>query len=318
MKIKTGFKLNYFLSHLGLSKSKFHNWQKRAGIMNNHNGKIPKHHWHTPEEEKAVVGYVNDHLYSTDRFFRDGYRRLTYRMIDDDVAALSPSTVYRILKKNNLLNLWNTKKPSSKGSGYLQPKIPHQEWHIDIKYIFFGRKFYFLISIIDGYSRFIVNHGLFTDMKTETITTVIQEAKDKFIGVSPKIISDNGPQFISNEFRKFISFIEFKHVKTSVGYPQSNGKIERFHGSFNQEFYKNTPLLSFEDAKIKINRYIQEYNFNRLHSSLFYLTPNNFLNNMVDKKLKIREDKLNVAQTNRSNYWKISNLVSDNFIPILN
>jgi len=173
MKIKTGFKLNYFLVRLDLPKSKYFDWQKRAGIINHHNGKIPKQHWHTPNEEKVVISYVKDHIYSTDRFFRDGYRRLTYRMIDEDVAALSPSSVYRILKKNNLLNPWNTKKPSSKGTGFKQPKKPHQQWHIDIKYIFFGRKFYFLISIIDGYSRFIVNHGLFTDMKTETITTVV-------------------------------------------------------------------------------------------------------------------------------------------------
>lgn len=304
MKIKTGFKLDYFLNNLELPKSKYYDWKTRHGKENNHNGKIPKEHWHTPEEEKAIVAYVKKHIDSTDRYFRDGYRRLTYRMIDEDVAVLSPSSVYRILKKHDLLNPWNKKKTTAKAKGFNQPDKPHKHWHIDIKYIFFGRRFYFLISIIDGYSRFIVNHGLFEDMRTETITTLIQEAKDKYNGVSPRIISDNGPQFISKEFSKFISFVEFTHVKTSVGYPQSNGKIERFHGTFNQEFYKNTPLLSFEDAKEKINRYIEKYNYSRLHSSLFYLTPNDFLENKIDEKLKIREMKLKNASEIRSKYWK--------------
>lgn len=304
MQTRTDFKLNYFLTNLGLSKSKYYAWKSRIGEENKHNGKIPKQHWHTPEEEKKITNYVNKHIYSTDRFFRDGYRRLTYRMLDEEIVALSPSSVYRILKRNNLLNPWNTKKTSSKGTGFKQPKRAHQEWHTDIKYIHFGNRFYFLISIIDGYSRFIVNHGLFLNMKTETITTLIQEAKDKFKGVSPKIISDNGPQFISKEFSKFISFVEFTHVKTSVGYPQSNGKIERFHGTFNREFYKNIPLMSFDDAKIKISKYIDYYNFQRLHSALYYLTPSDFLSNNIDEKLMVREDRLKKAKENRTKYWQ--------------
>ena len=96
------------------------------------NGKIPKQHWHTPDEEKAVLSYVKKHINSIDRYFRDGYRRLTYRMIDENIAALSPSSVYRILKKNDLLNPWNKRKTKTKGTGYKQPKKAHQEWHIDI------------------------------------------------------------------------------------------------------------------------------------------------------------------------------------------
>ena len=303
MQKKTEFKLSYFLTHLSLSKSKYYDWKERTGIENKHNGKIPKEHWHTPEEEEKIISYVKKHIYSTDRFYRDGYRRLAYRMLDEEIAALSPSSLYRILKTNNLLSPWNTKKSTSKGKGFKQPKRVHRHWHIDIKYVHFCHRHYFLISIIDGYSRFIVNHGLFEDMKTETITTLVQEAKDKFKGVNPRIISDNGPQFISKEFSKFIDFIQFTHARTSVGYPQSNGKIERFHGTFNREFYKNVPLLSFEDAKIKINEYIEHYNSERLHSALYYLTPLDFLLNKVDEKLHIRELKLKNAKEIRCNYW---------------
>lgn len=307
MQSKTEFKLSYFLNGIGLPKSKYYEWKNRFGQENRHNGKTPKEHWHTPMEEKAVLSYARKHINSNERYFRDGYRRLSYRMIDEEVAALSPSSVYRILKKHGLLNPWNKKKTSSKGKGFNQPNKPHKHWHIDIKYIFFGGKFYFLISIIDGYSRFIVNHGLFEDMKTETITALIQEAKDKYNGVAPRIISDNGPQFISKEFSKFISFVEFTHVKTSVGYPQSNGKIERFHGTFNQEFYKNTPLIDFMDAKEKINEYIEKYNYKRLHSSLYYLTPSDFMDNKIDEKLNSRENKMKKATENRSDFWRNCN-----------
>ena len=110
--------------------------------------------------------------------------------------------------------------------------------------------------------------------------------------------------FRSKEFSKFIDFVQFTHARTSVGYPQSNGKIERFHGTFNREFYKNVPLLSFEDAKLKINEYIHHYNYKRLHSALHYLTPIDFLLNKVDEKLEIRELKLKKAKEIRSNYWQ--------------
>jgi len=95
MQSKTEFKLSYFLEGIGLPKSKYYSWKNRLGQENSHNGKIPKEHWHTPIEEKAVLSYARKHLNSTERYFRDGYRRLTYRMIDEDIAVLCPSSVYR-------------------------------------------------------------------------------------------------------------------------------------------------------------------------------------------------------------------------------
>ena len=221
---RTGISVKKLLSYIGLSHVKYYRWVKRLGQANMHNGKIPKTHWLTPEEIKAIEEFAKAHYSNNDYFLRDGYRRIAYKMIDLDIVAVHPSSVYRVLKKANLLNKWNTKKSKSKGSGFNQPNNPHRDWHVDIKYLNFRGTFLFLITVLDGYSRYVIHHEVRLSMAEYDVELTIQKARDKFPDASPRIITDNGPQFISKEFSKFISFVEFMHVKTSVGYPQSNGK----------------------------------------------------------------------------------------------
>jgi transposase InsO family protein len=87
--------------------------------------------------------------------------------------------------------------PSKKGTGFVQPTKNHQEWHVDVSYINVGGSFYFLISVLDGFSRTIVHWELRETMKELDIELVIAKAIEKHPGVSPRIISDNGPQFIA-------------------------------------------------------------------------------------------------------------------------
>ncbi len=77
-------------------------------------------------------------------------------MLDADVAAVSPSTVYRVLSSQGLMDRWNS-KPSRKGTGFVQPERPHKHWHIDVSYLNVSGTFYYLCSILDGYSRAIVH-----------------------------------------------------------------------------------------------------------------------------------------------------------------
>jgi transposase InsO family protein len=79
-------------------------------------------------------------------------------MLDLNIAAVHPSSVYRILKKAGLLNKWNTSKRNLKGTGFKQPDYPHKHWHVDIKYLNFNGTFLFLISVLDGYTRFVLHH----------------------------------------------------------------------------------------------------------------------------------------------------------------
>ncbi len=299
-----------YIEMLGIGRSKYYDWNKRYGMDNHHNGKIPKSHWMTPEEKKAVIDFANDYICDNSYYLHDGYRRITYTMIDRNICAASASSVYRILKKAGLLNRWQGKRTNSKGSGYRQPNAPYLEWHTDIKYVNFKGSFLFFISILDGYSRYIIHHELRTSMTEYDVEIVLQRALEKHSEHKPKIISDNGSQYISKDFQIYLKEVGLKHIRTSPSYPQSNGKIERFHRSLEEECLRTKSMINLEDAKLQIDRYVDHYNNHRLHSSLFYLRPVDFLNGNVDELLKVRQTKLDEAVKNRVKYWKNKNNVA--------
>ncbi len=220
-------------------------------------------------------------------------------MLDENVVAVSPSSVYRTLKKAGMLNRWNKVKTSGKGKGYKQPCKPLTEWHIDIKYVNFKGTFLFLISIIDGYSRYIIHHELRTHMQEHDVQLTVQRALEKYPGIKPRLITDNGSQFISKDFTEYMRQVGLQQIRTSVAYPQSNGKIERFHRTIHVECLQKKSLINIDDANQQIFKYIDFYNKKRLHSSLNYLTPEDYLLDRVDEKLSVRDKKLEAAANNR-------------------
>jgi putative transposase len=289
---------------LGIRREKYYDWSRRYGLENNHNGKIPKKHWLTPEEQEAIIEFANSYIASHQYYLHDGYRRVAYMGIDENRFACSPTTVYRVLKKAGLLQKWQGKKTNTKGSGFKQPLVAHQEWHTDIKFINFQGSFLFFISVMDGYSRYIVHHELRYSMNENDVEIVIQRALEKYPGKKPKIISDNGSQYVSRDFQMFLKEAGLNHIRTSPSYPQSNGKIERFHRSLEEECVRNTSMINIDDARNQIAAYVNHYNNKRLHSALYYLRPIDYLENDVDELLKIRQDKMDKAAEERRNYWE--------------
>ena len=144
-------------------------------------------------------------------------------MLDADVVAVSPSSVYRVLKGAGLIGSQGH-APSSKGQGFEQPDRPHQDWHIDVSYLNICSTFYYLCTILDGYSRTIVHWEIREAMTEADIETILQRGREAFPGVTPRIISDNGPQFVARDFKEFVRLCGMTHVRTSPYYPQSNGK----------------------------------------------------------------------------------------------
>jgi len=292
MIVKTNTPVNKLVAMIGISSSKYYSWIDRHKQPNNHNGIIPKKHWIGDWEREAIINYARTHT-------AEGYRRLTYMMIDDNVVAVSPSTTYRVLKSAGLLNRWNKIKTSHKGSGFDQPTIPHEHWHTDIKYVNFRGTFLFLISVIDGYSRYIVHHELRTNMQEYDVQITLQRALEKYPSVKPRLITDNGSQYISKDFAEYLKFVGLQHIRTSIAYPQSNGKIERYHRTIHQECLATKSLINLDDAREQIDNFINYYNTRRLHSSLFYLTPDDFLNDRITEKLEARFTKLKLAKIAR-------------------
>jgi len=289
---KTEIPMKKVITLLGISSSKFYDWENRIGLPNLHNGLIPKDHWILDSERDAVIEYFKEHPL-------DGYRRLSYMMIDHDIAALSPSTVYRILKDANLMGNRSVKR-SLKGTGFIQPLKPHEHWHVDISYINAGGTFYYLCSVLDGASRYIVHHELHESMKTAQVELIIQKAKDRFPGASVRVISDNGPQFIANDFKEFIRLAGMTHVRTSPYYPQSNGKIERWHHSLKSEAVRLQALTSKVQAEQVIAEYVRYYNEERLHSAIGYVTPKDLLEGRKTEIHENRDRKMKEAQRARA------------------
>ena len=277
----------------------FYNWQKRYGKVNEHNGWIPRDHWLEDWEKRAILDFYWHHPL-------EGYRRLTYTMLDANIVAVSASSVYRVLKAAGVLDRHNS-KPSRKGKGFGQPSAPHRHWHVDISYLNLGGTFYYMCSILDGYSRFIVHWEIRQSMTEQDVETIIQRARERFPGETPRIISDNGPQFISKDFKQFVRICGMTHVRTSPYYPQSNGKLERYHRTIKSECIRPGTPLCLEDARRLVAGYVRQYNETRLHSALGYITPADKLFGREEAIFTERDRKLQEARENRAANRRCSN-----------
>ena len=191
-------------SWIGIASSKYHDWQGRYGKVNEHNAWIPRDHWVDEEEKRAILDFQREYPL-------EGYRRLAFMMLDRNIVAVSPSSVYRVLKEAGVLRRWN-RKPSKKGTGFVQPLRPHEHWHVDVSYINVCGTFYYLCSVLDGCSRYVVHWEIRESMTESAIEIILQRAREKFPGVAPRIISDSegdqggspNPQFIAKDFKEFI------------------------------------------------------------------------------------------------------------------
>lgn len=237
---RANLSVKWMLARLLLSESKYYKWCGRKGQPNRHNGQIPKAHWTTLDEKEQILAYQEQHP-------EEGYRALTYMMMDEGKVAVSPATVYRVLGSAGRLKQWE-KKENKKGKGFDQPTGPHKHWHIDIAYVNILGTFYYLCCVLDGYSRFVVNWELRESMKEKDVEIVLQRAIEKVGHSAERLISDNGPQFIATDFKSYLRIKGMKHIRTSPYYPQSNGKVERLHKTVKAGAIRNTVILSLEDA----------------------------------------------------------------------
>jgi len=285
---KTHIKTTRMMNWIGISRSKYYQWQGRYGMVNEHNAWIPRDFWLSDDERRAIIDYYHDNPL-------EGYRRLCYMMMDADIVAVSPSSVYRVLANAGLLKRWNS-KPSKKGTGFIQPLKAHEHWHIDISYINICGTFYYLCSILDGFSRYIVHWEIRESMKESDVEIILQRAREKFPDAKPRIISDNGPQFIARDFKEFIRLGGMSHVKTSPYYPQSNGKLERYHRTIKGDCIRVKTPLSVEDAQRIVSDFVAHYNNRRLHSAIGYVTPLDKLAGRAETILAAREAKLAAAR----------------------
>jgi transposase InsO family protein len=288
---RTGVCALRLVAWLGLARSKYYDWRDRYGQANEHNQAVPRDHGLEPWEKRAIVDFAR-------QYPLEGYRRLTFMMLDRDLVAVSPSSTYRVLLAAGLIER-SWQKPSRKGQGFVQPLAPHEHWHVDVSYVNICGTFYYLCSVLDGCSRAILHWELRERMTEADVETILQRARERHPSARPRIISDNGPQFVARDFKEFIRVAGMTHVRTSPYYPQSNGKIERWHQTLKADCIRPGSPLSAEDARRIITQFVEHYNQVRLHSAIGYIAPADKLAGKEQALFADRDRKLLLARERR-------------------
>lgn len=288
---RSGLSQAQLIAWLGIPASKYYDWRQRYGQPNGHNARAPRTFWLLPEERRAILDFQAVHP-------EEGYRRLSFMMLDANVVAASPSSVYRVLKSAGRIGRQGY-APTTKGQGFEQPSRPHEHWHIDVSYLNICGTFYYLCTVLDGYSRYIVHWEIRETMTEADVETILQRAREAFPGMKPRIISDNGPQFVARDFKAFVRLCGMTHVRTSPYYPQSNGKIESWHKTVKRECIRPLTPLSLNDARRIVTGFVQTYNTQRLHSGIGYVTPQARLEGLDGEIMVERRRKLAAARQAR-------------------
>jgi len=248
--------------------------------------------------KEAIIDYALDHP-------NVRHRKLAKNMIDDDIAYVSASSVYRVLKEEGLVfeQEYHKKK---KADGIIEVDQPNKMWHTDISYIPVKNTHAYLICVLDGYSRKIIYGELSQTMTSEDMKRVLSRAMfkagifEKEAAERPALISDNGTQLVSKSFTKFLEEWQIKHIRTAVRHPETNGKIEVFHKTIKYEnVYRKATYQSFYEAREDIENFIDHYNTNRLHQGIEFVTPDQKYNGEADKILDERKKKHQTAINRR-------------------
>lgn len=301
LKERCEFSVQKALDLIELPRATFFRWKKAGGKEKRRSVVAPKSNYLLESEKEAIIAFKRQNP-------EVGYKKLAYMMLDADVAAVSPASVYNVLKQAGLNTKWTCPGVAPSRKGFDQPNAPHEQWHTDISYLNILGTHYFFISVLDGYSRSIVHHEVRPAMTTHDVTVVVDRALSSLSPETPRprIISDNGGQYISADFKSYLRLRQITHSRIKAGHPQSNGKIERFHQSLKSECVRVKGCCTLEEASTLISQYVTEYNTKRLHAALNYLTPYDYLQGEahIKKMLETRNAKLKQGAMTRKKAWK--------------
>lgn len=264
---------------IGLNPDRYYRWRRRyqqcgdIGLEDKCSTAHVVAHKLLPEERDKILECARREDYAALR-----HRKLAYRLQDDGEVFVSPSTVYRVLKAEGLIETWELPEPTP-ATGEVEVTRPNQVWHTDITYIPVGDSHCYLISVLDGYSRYVVAHELCRSMTARDVERVVAQALES-AGISkdaknaPALISDNGVQLKAYRFQCLLKRFGVEHRRIAIGHPESNGKIEVFHKTAKYEcVYLKERYSNSLAAAHDIDQFIQTYNTERLHQGIDFVTP---------------------------------------------
>lgn len=234
-----------------------------------------------------------------------GYKRLAWSMVDTGLAALRPHQVHRILVDADLL----CRRGPLPAEALRRPppaQRPDEQWHIDLMYVRIQSSWFYLVDIVDAYSRFLVHWTLQPTMTADTVILTVQEALDGLPSRQPdepKVVHDSGSQFVSRDWRLFVAAVGIRDIRTRIAHPQSNGVVERVHRTHRREALVGEATEDYHAAHDAFTRHVAFYNHRRPHSALRYLPPVVFYRGDPQAKLRERELRLANALEARKAFW---------------
>jgi putative transposase len=272
------------LMALGVSKSSYYRWRQGQSSGNR---KIP---WNriTPVEEDRILAAARKSPGLSSR-------QLSAWITDHEGFAVSESTVYRLLRREGLVKRQETQLMAAK-EYHTKTTRPHQMWSTDASYFrVVGWGYYYLVTVMDDYSRFILAWKLQKDMSANSLIEVVQEAVDATgmtdvpVEDRTKLLSDNGAGYVSRAFRDYLNLLGIGHILAAPFHPQTNGKVERYQQSLKREV-NQLPYEAPSQLERAITDFVDYYNYRRYHKALGNVTPADVLYGRRDVVLQRRKE----------------------------
>lgn len=289
----SGFKIKEALRHLDMPASTYYHWKAnykkhgKEGLRDKKSG--PKKAWNallnTEVEEILEVAREKPEL---------SCREISFTLTDTGGFSVSESSVFRILKDEGLIREHNVVSFPAKKEYEDKPRRVNEQWQTDATYLFIqGYGWFYLISVLDDFSRKILSWEVCSSNKGEDFVRVIKKAC-KFAGVEegnmPKLVSDRGPALVSEELNDYLKEEGIYHIFASPYHPQTNGKLERFHKTLKLNIY----LYSYDrldELKKNVGIFISHYNKSRYHESLGNVAPDDVYYGRREEIIEMRKQK---------------------------
>ena len=315
--VRSELGVNRTLKMLGLNKSTFYQWYK-AYSDHGIDGLVPSRRassrqWNAiPQEQKNLVRELAlEHP-------KLSSRELSCMLTDEQQIFISESSVYRILKQAGLISPPAHMFMQADDEFKTKTRFVHQMWQTDFTYFkIIGRGWYYLSTILDDYSRYIVHWELCGSMKAEDVKRTVDRAIEKAqikTQQSPKLLSDNGSCYISGELKEYL---KKKHEMDQIHgrplHPQTQGKIERYHLTM-KNIVKLDNYFSPDELEAALQKFVDYYNTNRYHESLNNLTPEDVYYGRGDLILRERERIKTESITKRRNEYQKNKLAETTLV----